>query len=214
MFIGGYVKLHRSILASDIWKSESNVLKTVVITCLLRAEYQDIHYHGIFIPRGSFLIKQGQFAKELKTSRRNLRDILLKLVNARFIAKQHATFGTIITVCHYDIYQSSEEASTPSITPSTTPAGYNAQHTQRGIKPPPLYTKNTRTQLKDSENSSNEEPEKLCFYENEIPSLRSLYSFNERDKLKTHLMNRGFNEHEAANILEKVYSLEYTGKVG
>ncbi len=70
----------------------------------------------------------------------------------------------------------------------------------------PIYTETEYTEYTDKENL------KGYVKEEEIPTLRKLYPFKERERLKVHLSNRGLNEFEIGKAFELIYPQQYTGR--
>lgn len=90
--------------------------------------------------------------------------------------------------------------------------------TDSALSADPLYNRDRDTEIqreKDSASPVENFGETARIDDSELPSLRSLYSFDQREDLKRHLMaTRGFNEKQVSDTFERVYTREYTGKGG
>ena len=103
----GYVKLHRQIINWE-WYDDSNTFR-LFIHLLLNANHADSNWRGKTINRGQRFTSIKHLASEVKMSDKAVRIALEKLVNTKEIVTTGASNGTMITICKYDIYQSSEE---------------------------------------------------------------------------------------------------------
>lgn len=77
----GYAKLHRQLLEWEWWDDPKMV--QVWVYFLLKANYQDTMWHGITIPRGSFVTSIDTISKDTHLSVREIRTCLNKLKNDR-----------------------------------------------------------------------------------------------------------------------------------
>ena len=99
----GYIKVYRSFMGWE-WYDDANT-KSVFLHCLLRANYENAKWHGIDIPRGSFLTSVATLKKELKLSTQNIKTALkhLSKITNEITIKTTANYS-IITVNNFDYY--------------------------------------------------------------------------------------------------------------
>lgn len=99
----GYIKVYRSFMNWE-WYDDANT-KAVFLHCLLRANYENAKWHGIDIPRGSFLTSVATLQKELKLSAQNIKTALkhLSKITNELTIKTTANYS-IITVNNFDFY--------------------------------------------------------------------------------------------------------------
>ena len=99
----GYVKVYRSFMDWE-WYDDANT-KAVFLHCLLRANYENAKWHGIDIPRASFLTSVATLSKELKLSTQKIKTALrhLSKVTNEITIKTTPNYS-IITVNNFDFY--------------------------------------------------------------------------------------------------------------
>lgn len=108
----GWIKLHRKILDSDIWKSEEFSRGQAWIDLLLLANHKDSY----FIKRGNKVdVKRGQIGYSMKAlsdrwlwSIGKVNRFLKMLENEKQIIIKKTQITTIITVINYSDYQETE----------------------------------------------------------------------------------------------------------
>lgn len=110
----GFIKLYRSFMGWE-WYDDTNT-KALFLHCLLRANYENVKWHGIDIPRGAFLTSVATLKEELKLSTQNIKTALkhLSKVTNEITIKTTPNYS-IITVNNFDFYnpsnkQNNEEA--------------------------------------------------------------------------------------------------------
>jgi len=103
----GYIKLHRQILEWD-WYNDPNTFR-LFLHLLLKANHKDASWKGNLIKRGQRFTSINSLSEELKMSIKEIRTAEKKLINTSEIKIIGANNGTMITICKYDYYQSSEE---------------------------------------------------------------------------------------------------------
>ena len=86
------------------WYDDANT-KAVFLHCLLRANYENAKWHGIDIPRASFLTSVATLSKELKLSTQKIKTALrhLSKVTNEITIKTTPNYS-IITVNNFDFY--------------------------------------------------------------------------------------------------------------
>jgi len=104
----GWIKLHRKLIEWE-WYSDKNV-KALFLHCLLKANIKDKKWKGVDIKKGQFFTSISNLAFELDMTVKQIRIAMKKLENTGETASKGASNGTLITVCNYDIYQTSGQA--------------------------------------------------------------------------------------------------------
>ena len=107
----GWIKLHRKINQSDMYKELSAVQRDVSIQCLLMANHNQAEWEW----KGQMhRCKRGQFKTSLEAIRKNcakgttikmVRTALMKLEKWQFLANEGAKEGRIITIINWHTYQ-------------------------------------------------------------------------------------------------------------
>ena len=129
---GGYIKLHRKTLKSQVFSSDA-VLFRVWMWCLLRASYKKRWVQidtgsgvtEIEILPGQFLYGRRKSAKELKITESLLRYKIEKLKKIGNIVVKTTNKFSIISVINWDTYQQVDFEINPATTqqpPSNSPA--------------------------------------------------------------------------------------------
>lgn len=113
---GGWIKIHRKLLEWE-WADDPNMV-ALWIHLLLNANFEETRWHGIVIPRGSFLTTQSELCRKTGLSRRSLRTCLDRLKSTNEVTIETTKLYTIITICKYDCYQFAKDATRPSERPS------------------------------------------------------------------------------------------------
>ena len=86
------------------WYTDGPCFK-LFIHCLLKANYEEKHWRGIVIPRGSFVTSYSKLSQECGLSVKQVRTALDKLISTHELAKQSASQYTVISVVNYGLYQ-------------------------------------------------------------------------------------------------------------
>ncbi len=102
----GWVKLHRSFLNWE-WYDDINT-KILFIHILLKANFIDKNWRGVFIERGSFITSLTHLSNETGLTKKQIRTSLSKLIKTGEIGTEKGTAWTKITVCKYEDYQDIE----------------------------------------------------------------------------------------------------------
>lgn len=107
----GYIKLHRKVLDSAVYK-ESDYL-SVWVHCLMRAGYKDkemiYNNRKLIIKRGQFIISRKKMAKETGVQESKVERVLKYLKSEQMIEQQNLHTSRLITIINYDKYQSHEQ---------------------------------------------------------------------------------------------------------
>lgn len=123
----GWIKLHRSLLASgSTFQSLTAVQQIIAVHIILRANYrpmtwQDAHTGlELSVQRGQLLCSRAQilawFPHDTDVSEQKVRTALKKFDKLNFITQMTTSHYTLLTVVNYEVYQSkdSEDASHPN----------------------------------------------------------------------------------------------------
>ncbi len=105
----GYVMLHRSIVESDLWFSESFTKAQAWVDLFMSANWKDgaINVRGniVKIRRGQTGWSEHTMAKRWKWSRNKVRRFLSYLEKEGNVILQKDSLTTITTICNYDRFQ-------------------------------------------------------------------------------------------------------------
>ena len=109
--MAGWIKLHRKLLNSDMYKSLNSTQRDVMIQVLLSANHKTNQWEW----KGKlFECKSGQFITSLETLKskcasgvtiQNIRTALIKLETWQFLTNESTNTGRVITVLNWDTYQ-------------------------------------------------------------------------------------------------------------
>ncbi len=121
------------------WYNDSNTFR-LFIHLLLKANHKAGRWQGIEIQPGQVIIGRKKLAVELKLTERQIRTSLTKLKMTNEIATKTTNKFTIVTICKWAQYQTSEEAKRPTERPATKPTGdqqtttNNNENNEKNIK--------------------------------------------------------------------------------
>lgn len=101
----GYIKMHRCILDSEVFRTKDHLLLKMFIYCLGSANYKDLRFEGMTIPAGSFVTSREKLAERLNCSQQEVRTRLAKLEKWGNINLQTNQRFTIITISNWALYQ-------------------------------------------------------------------------------------------------------------
>jgi hypothetical protein len=99
----GWIKLHRKIQKWE-WADDPYTLATW-IHCLLAANHEERRWHGIIIPKGSFVTSYTKLAKIVGISTKSVRTALEHLKQTRELASKSTSKYTLISITNWDSYQ-------------------------------------------------------------------------------------------------------------
>lgn len=91
------------------WYGDTNVVR-VFLHCLLKANYCQKNKCGMQLKRGQFITSLSELTKELHLTQQQTRTAISKLISTHEITIKATNKYTIVTVCNYESYQSSEES--------------------------------------------------------------------------------------------------------
>lgn len=106
----GWIKVHRSLLESDIWqKDEPYDSRSAWLDLLMSANHEDrdivFDYEVVKISRGQFITSIRKLAKRWKWSAERTLKYLRILERLEMIHRDSNTKRTLITIVNYDKYQ-------------------------------------------------------------------------------------------------------------
>jgi hypothetical protein len=111
----GWIKLHRKLLNSDMYRSLNSAQRDVMMQVLLSANHESNQWEW----KGKlFECKPGQFITSLKTLKnkcasnvtiQNIRTALIKLKTWQFLTNESTKTGRLITVLNWETYQGIHE---------------------------------------------------------------------------------------------------------
>lgn len=110
----GYIKLHRKIKNSPLWKSLNSKQRDVLINLLIMAN----HKENTWISNGTeYNLKPGQMITSLESIKKecakdvsiqNIRTCLLKLEKYKFLTNESTNQNRLITIINWEFYQTNE----------------------------------------------------------------------------------------------------------
>lgn len=106
--MNGWIRLHRKFLEWEWFKVDEMV--KIFIFLLLSANHQDGKWQGIEIKRGQLITGINSIHQKTGISHQTIRTCLKRLEKTGEINKQSTNKYSIITICKYDEYQDSEQA--------------------------------------------------------------------------------------------------------
>lgn len=106
--MGGFIALYRQMVDWE-WYTDGPCFK-LFIHCLLKANYEEKHWRGIVIPRGSFVTSYSKLSQECGLSVKQVRTALDKLISTHELTKQSASQYTLISVVNYGLYQDYDDS--------------------------------------------------------------------------------------------------------
>lgn len=119
----GFILLYRDLTSWEWYKDITT--KTLFIHCILRANYEDENWRGIFIERGSFVTSLDNLALETGLTVRQVRTSLDKLKRKRNGKSELTVMSnrkfTFITVNNYEKFQTKKEKPIPAPVPVPVP---------------------------------------------------------------------------------------------
>lgn len=109
----GWIKLHRKILTSQIFKNEK--LLKVWVWCLAKATHQEyeqlVGKRLIHLERGQFIYGRRKASEELNMKESTVRDYMQLLKNLRNLDIKSDNKFSVVTIVNWDLYQIQERKS-------------------------------------------------------------------------------------------------------
>ncbi|WP_346702152.1 hypothetical protein [uncultured Alistipes sp.] len=112
----GWIKIHRGLLDWE-WYSDTNCVR-MALHLLLMANFQTKRWRGITVERGQLVTSRSILARETGLSEREVRTAISKLEKSDFLTIRATCSYTIVTICNYEKYQSSETVDRPACGPT------------------------------------------------------------------------------------------------
>ena len=171
--MGGWIKLYRKTLQSDMYKSLNSKQRDVMMTLLLMVNHEEKEWEWngeIFKAEPGQVVTSISKIKEncaSDVSLQSVRTALLKLEKWGFLTNESTKTGRLITIVNWDVYQNTDEQTNKDSNKELT------KHQQR--------TNKELTTNKNDKNEKNDKEEKIL---SEIEDLRSQFSSNIRGLLK------------------------------
>ena len=116
MTMEGWIKIHRGLLDWE-WYSDTNCVR-LALHLLLMANFQTKRWRGITVERGQLVTSRSILSRETGLSEREVRTAMSKLEKSDFLTIRAPSSYTIVTICNYEKYQSSETADRPACWPT------------------------------------------------------------------------------------------------
>lgn len=130
LIMEGWIKLHRKITEWD-WYDDANTFR-LFIHLLLMANSKEAKWRGITIKRGEYLTGRKVLADELKLTEQEIRTSLKHLENTQEIVVQSTNRFSIISICKYEDYQTTQPTTQPANPQQSTNNQPTSNHKQEG----------------------------------------------------------------------------------
>lgn len=131
----GWIKIHRGLLDWE-WYSDTNCVR-MALHLLLKANFQTKRWRGITVERGQLVTSRSMLARETGLSEREVRTAISKLEKSDFLTSRATSSYTIVTICNYEKYQSTDSAERPAVGPT---ADQDATSCRPGVDQPATTT--------------------------------------------------------------------------
>ena len=131
----GWIKIHRGLLDWE-WYSDTNCVR-VALHLLLKANFQTKRWRGITVERGQLVTSRSMLARETGLSEREVRTAISKLEKSDCLTSRATSSYTIVTICNYEKYQSTDSAERPAVGPT---ADQDATSGRPGVDQPATTT--------------------------------------------------------------------------
>lgn len=116
MTMEGWIKIHRGLLDWE-WYSDTNCVR-LALHLLLKANFQTRRWRGITVGRGQLVTSRAALARETGLSEREVRTAVSKLERSDFLTCRATSSYTVVTICNYERYQSSDNVERPAFGPA------------------------------------------------------------------------------------------------
>ena len=111
MTMEGWIKIHRGLLDWE-WYSDTNCVR-MALHLLLKANFQTRRWRGITVERGQLVTSRAALARETGLSEREVRTAVSKLEKSDFLTSRATSYYTVVTICNYERYQSTDSTERP-----------------------------------------------------------------------------------------------------
>lgn len=112
----GWIKIHRGLLDWE-WYSDTNCVR-LALHLLLKANFQTRRWRGITVERGQLVTSRAALARETGLSEREVRTAVSKLERSDFLTCRATSSYTVVTICNYERYQSTDSTERPAVGPA------------------------------------------------------------------------------------------------
>lgn len=174
--MNGYIKLFRQLKEWE-WYSNKNVTR-VFIDLLLSVNFKPKKWQGIEIQRGQIIIGLSKYAESIGLSLQELKTVLKKLKSTGEITTTATNRYTIITICNFESYQSSEDESNQQSNQQTT----NKQLSNN------FQSTFNQQQLKKVKNNNKEKNENNLY-----PYIAKFENFQKGKEIRRTQLDKNFN---------------------
>ena len=140
----GWISLHRKFIEWE-WFSDNNMVK-LFIYLLLKCNHSASTWKGVSVDRGQLITGLDKLSNDTKISIQTLRTCLSRLEKTQEINMQVTNKYRIITICNYDSYQDSQQATNKHTNKQLTS---NQQTTNKQL------TANNNDNKKNNDNNEN-----------------------------------------------------------
>jgi len=131
--MNGWLKLHRKLPDTAVWKQTAPAVAKVLVYFLCRANHKPTSWYDgkqqVQIPAGSFITSYATVAKDNNISKMQTRDAFLHLMRTQFATYKRTHRWTLVSICNWSRYQHGESdentvkdcvRNTPENTPENT----------------------------------------------------------------------------------------------
>lgn len=123
----GWVKLFRSLPEWEWWGDKNTVIMFIYL--LVTANYEDKKWRGEIIPKGSLITGRKQLADGTGLTEREARTALEHLEKTQNVTIKTTSKFSVITICNYDVYQSTQNDYRPTERPTNDQVATNKRPT-------------------------------------------------------------------------------------
>ena len=162
----GWIKLHRKVLDSDMYRTLTSKQRDVLVVCLILANHETKSWvwegKQVKVKAGSFITSLESLQKFLGSdvTLQNLRTSLKLLEKWEFLTSKSTNAGRLITICKYEHYQHEDKATNKQTNRQLTSNQQTANRqltTTNNIK----NVKNYKEEKKDDSKESFEDPNEI-----------------------------------------------------
>ena len=175
----GYLRLYRQLLDWE-WFDNSYMVH-LWIYFLLKANYQDSKWHGIDVPRGSFITSLDSICKDTGLTVQNIRTCINKLKSTGEITIKVTNRFSVLTVCNYNTY--------------------NVQDSDANKQ----TNKQTNKQLTSNQQATNKQSEEKENFPPITPLLKEKEDEEEGKKIKKELSNESKKNESSSSELAQLF---------
>ena len=170
----GWIKLHRKITEWD-WYNDANTFR-LFIHLLLMANSKEAKWRGIIIKRGEYLTGRKALADELKLGEQEIRTSLKHLEDTQEIVIQPTNRFSIISICKYEDYQTTQPTTQPANPQQSTSDQPATNHKQEGEE--------HKKDKKEDKSSPMSVADFVSLYHSTCPMLKKIEVLSEKRKKK------------------------------